>query len=85
MSGKRGGGQGRDEAQTARVARAAVHQARGDRAAASARLRAQVAEYLRAALEASAAGAGDERVQQLIDGAARRLRAAGLVDRGEEE
>lgn len=66
-----------------RVAGAAVRYARGNRATAAARLRLQAREALQGALTALADGAGDERTMRLIDQAARRIRVAGAVERGE--
>jgi len=73
----------RDRSKTGRVAGAALRLARGARRTAAARLRLQAAEAARAAAVAIDGGAGDERAGQLLENAARRLRAAGGLERGE--
>ena len=73
----------RDAAQTHRVATGALHAANGDRTTAARNLRGQAAESCGGAQEALEKGAGDERAQQLLDRARRRLRAAGMLDRRE--
>lgn len=66
----------RDAERTHKVAQAALQTARGSRPHARARLRHQAGESIDAARIALDDGAGAERVQQLLDRASRRLRAA---------
>ena len=73
----------RDRSRTGRVAGAALRGAGGSRPAAAARLRLQAQEAVLGAWQALENGAGDDRALQLLDTAARRLRAAGGLDRGE--
>ena len=71
----------RDRERTTRVARAAVHRAHGSATKAVHELQIQAEEALKGAVEALRSGAGEERTQQLMDRAARRLRAAAEAER----
>lgn len=53
------------------------------RTLAAARLRLQAREHLEGAIVALDRGAGDERTRQAIDGAVRRLVAAGRIEQGD--
>ena len=73
----------RDIERTRTVARRALGLAKGSVPHAAARLRHQAAEAAEGASTAIINGAGTERGLQLLDTAARRLRAAELLTRGE--
>ena len=73
----------RDTERTRRVVNAALHKAGGKRYAAAANLRAEARQALQGATFASMNHAGDERTMQLIETASRRIRAAGMIERGE--
>lgn len=70
----------RDRERTWRVVQAALKRTRGNHAMAGTALREQAAEAARGAAVAIRKGAGDETALQLLDRAARRLRAAIEVD-----
>ena len=73
--------EGRDRERTAKVIAGALKRARGDHAIAAQTLREQAAEAAEGAAAAIRHGAGDETARQLLDRAARRLRAADEVGR----
>ena len=67
----------RDAAQTRKVAAGALNAAKGNRKTAARVLRGQAAQAAGDAQAALEQGAGDERTQQLLDKARRRLRGGG--------
>lgn len=73
----------RDRQRTYRVAEAALRSAGDVPAVAASNLRAEARAALQGAVEALDAGAGDERVRQLMEHADRRLRAAADLGRRE--